>query len=142
MGGCINIHCRLFLKPASGGVYIKGGTTAAKPAVDTAKHHKGRESLLQRDCEQWLQLHGIEYLHISPMGREKKGWPDLTFAVNGQAVGVELKTATGKLSEDQEDCHARLRANGWEVAVCRSLGEMRELVERLDYGDDYKENKR
>ena len=86
------------------------------------------EAALQTACEQWLRFHGIEYLHLSYRAREKRGWCDLTFAVHGIPYGIELKTATGKVTQDQADCHARLRLNGWTVAVCRSLDEFRNVV--------------
>jgi hypothetical protein len=84
----------------------------------------GREAELQRACEQWLMQHGIEYLHLSPRAREHRGWPDLTYCLpGGIACAVELKSANGTVSEDQAACLARMEANGWRVAVIRSLAE-------------------
>jgi len=103
--------------------------------LETAVEARGRgearrEADLQRAAEQWLSLQGIWFLHLSPRAREKAGWPDLVFAVAGRPVAIELKSATGQLSEVQEYCLARLRQNGWQTAVCRSLDEVRRVVER------------
>lgn len=97
----------------------------------TGKDCRCRESDLQRDCEAWLRFRGIEYLHLSPMAREKRGWPDLVFAVAGRPVAVELKTARGRVSQAQEECHVRLTTDGWIVRVCRSVQEMRDVVDQL-----------
>jgi len=92
-------------------------------AAGRVKPRVTRESRLQAACEAWLASHGIEYLHLSPRAREKRGWPDLAFALGGRACAVELKSATGQLSQYQTELLDRLAGNGWRVAVCRELGE-------------------
>ena len=84
------------------------------------KADKNAERQLQKLCEQELSRRNVEYLHLSYRAREKKGWPDLTFAWEGKPYAVELKAADGKLSEDQEACLARMKDNGWIVMVLRS----------------------
>jgi len=79
---------------------------------------------LQTACEQWLRQHDVEYLHLSPRAREHRGWPDLTFALRGMPCAVELKGPGGVVSADQAACLERLAANGWRVAVLRSLPEV------------------
>lgn len=71
---------------------------------------------------------------------QRKGCPDLMLAVPafertldeaianaGKAVShalfLELKTPTGRLSPEQEAYHEALRAQGYRVAVCRSLDD-------------------
>lgn len=93
-----------------------------RPA-EGGKDCHSRESVLQKAAEQWLSLHNIEYLHLSPRASGKKGWPGLTFAVAGLACAVEFKSATGQLSRDQIECMGNLAGNGWRVAVCRELSE-------------------
>lgn len=78
------------------------------------------ERQLQKLCEQELSRRNVEYLHLSYRAREKKGWPDLTFAWKGKPYAVELKSQIGKLSEEQAHCLARMKENGWEVMVLRS----------------------
>jgi len=78
------------------------------------------ERALQRLCEQELTFRGIIYLHLSFRAREKVGWPDLTFALQGIPYVVELKTASGSLTKDQTHILADLKANGWRTHVIRS----------------------
>lgn len=87
------------------------------------------ESALQKLCESELRRRGIAFLHLSPRAREKAGWPDLTFAVYGRAIAVELKTSLGQLSEDQQRLHRELAASGWDVRVIRSYEAFRAIVE-------------
>ncbi len=78
---------------------------------------------LQHKCEQYLQLHQVVYLHLSPRAREKEGWPDLVFMFNRIPYAIELKTATGKLTTAQEELLEQMREQGWMVAVCRSFAD-------------------
>ena len=86
------------------------------------------EKDLLKLCEGYLGQCEIEYLHLSFRAREKAGWPDLTFALHGVPYAVELKSATGKLSAEQERLLSRLQANGWQVRVIRSFGEFHRLI--------------
>lgn len=52
------------------------------------------------------------------------GVPDILVVHNGQILGVELKTAKGRVSYVQQLAHARLRAAGAYVVTCRSLAEV------------------
>lgn len=99
------------------------------PQEITDKHAVKLERDLQRQCETYLTRHAIEYLHISHRAREKKGWPDLTFSVDGTPMAIELKTATGTLSDDQVRVLAAMRRNGWSVHVVRSYQEFVLVVE-------------
>ena len=110
-----------------------------EPGAQT-KEDLRRESELQRDCENELSQRGIEYLHLSIKARERKGWPDLVFCLPDyapadwefrylpQAFAVELKTATGRLSDDQRRVLARMQANGWLVRVVRTFEDFRALI--------------
>ena len=86
------------------------------------------EKKLQRLCEQELSRRGIEYIHLSFRAREKRGYPDLTFAFNGIPVAVELKSATGKLSPDQVKVLQRMERNGWRTYLVRSFKQFQELL--------------
>lgn len=52
----------------------------------------------------------------------RPGWPDLQFLIDGQTKFIELKTDTGRLSDDQKRIHAAMAPG--TVAVCRSLDEV------------------
>lgn len=95
----------------------------AKSGEKQNAHDKASEKVLQGLCDSALSLRSIEGLHLSYKAREKKGWPDLVFAINGQAIAVELKVGKNKLSEDQERVRAALVANGWHYYVVRTYDE-------------------
>lgn len=100
------------------------GLQTAPPATSTTKNKP--EKQLQRDCENWLRLKGYEFLHLSPRAREKIGWPDLVWpdpARRGQFCCAELKTATGQLSEEQENVLRNLAKCGARIGIIRSLQE-------------------
>lgn len=80
------------------------------------------ERELQRLCELELSRRGIPFLHLSPRAREKVGWPDLTFALppSGRFVAVELKTGTGRLTDEQSEMLLRLERCGALASVVRS----------------------
>ena len=67
-------------------------------------------------------------------GRRRKsrgciaGIPDLQVAWNGKVVFIELKTKTGALSSEQRALHARLKAAGFCIAVCRSLDDVLDFL--------------
>ncbi|MCG4273917.1 VRR-NUC domain-containing protein [Acetobacter senegalensis] len=71
-------------------------------------------------------------------GRRRKergclpGWPDMGIVWNSRTYYIELKTATGRLNPAQKACHARLRAAGAPVAVCRSLEDVLYFLETHD----------
>lgn len=92
------------------------------------KKTRFRESELQKACETWLRYHGVTYLHLSPMAREKIGWPDLVFCYGKKPFAVELKTATGKVTERQLEMLSGLAKDGWNVAVIRSQAAFVEFV--------------
>ena len=92
------------------------------------KHEAQEEAPLQRLCEQELSRRGIVYLHLSFRAREKIGWPDLTFVISGCPYAVELKTATGKLSEAQAWTLGRMKENGWSCHVCRSFDQFQTIL--------------
>lgn len=110
------------------------------------------ESAIQRDIVRTLRLalpHGwiVQATANKPRSRiagaiEKgmgavAGWPDL--AIYGALVTecdgcaregerpfagfMEVKTETGRLSEEQRACHDRLTENGFRVAVVRSVAD-------------------
>lgn len=65
------------------------------------------------------------------------GVPDILIVANGRAYWVEIKTATGRLSDDQKATIARLESNGARVCVCRSIDDVRQAL--ADWGIPTKE---
>jgi len=112
---------------------LGGGSSRAGAAPDAideppSKVAIAHENALQRLCELELNRRGIKYLHLSYRAREKAGWPDLTFALPGRPMAVELKTATGKPSNVQIEMLSSMKANGWETYVLRELEVFIELL--------------
>jgi len=119
------------------GVWPTTDTAAQPPVPRPTKHEVKAEKDLQRQCEQELHRRGIEYLHLSPMAREKKGWPDLTFAwrlnlIMGIPIAVELKAPAGTLSDDQVKVLTNMKANGWYVYVIRDMAVFVDLLNGMD----------
>lgn len=101
------------------------------------------EATLQTHCFAWFQnnfpeLNGLLYhnynnprnaiagARLKSQGLTK-GIPDLSLAVD-KLLYIELKTEKGILSSDQERIHSQLRKAGFQVAICRSLGEFKNSV--------------
>lgn len=63
-----------------------------------------------------------------------KGSPDLVGALDGRAFCLELKSATGSLSEDQKIWHRAARRRGVFVATVRDVAEAVEAVSRARAG--------
>ena len=103
--------------------------------TEQTKADEKQEKQLQTTCENLLRLRGIEYLHLSFRAREKCGWPDLVFALPqgddrpGIPMAVELKTARGRLSDDQVKVLTRMQANGWCVRIIRSFEDFKRLLD-------------
>lgn len=105
-----------------------------KVGVTTREAHEIREARTERELQKQisnlLRLHGIWFAQ-SRFDRKTTnvvGTPDFLFSVvtaAGYSVPVawEIKTATGRLGEDQERCHAAMRKNGWRVEVIRSYDD-------------------
>ena len=79
------------------------------------KHHKVNGVKLW-----WIKVHG------GPL--QRAGTPDLLLCLNGQFVGVEVKTDDGKVSRIQKHTMKQINdANGW-TCVCRSVEELDRIV--------------
>jgi hypothetical protein len=57
----------------------------------------------------------------------KKGVPDIIVIKAGKFIGLEVKSATGKQSDDQKLFEARLVNNGGTYYVVRSLEEVKQI---------------
>lgn len=61
----------------------------------------------------------------------KPGVPDLLLPIERHGyngLAIEMKTATGTTTPDQDRWLATLRENGWEIHVCRSAEESRQAI--------------
>lgn len=79
----------------------------------------------------WLKSENLEYIHARTDCEStiESGWPDITVIhTRLPALLIELKTEKGKLSQDQDDVHSRLRSKGYRVHVIRRIEDAYELV--------------
>lgn len=108
------------------------------------------EHFIQCQCVQWFRTQHprkmilsipnggsrFNILHAMRLQREglTAGVPDLfipegsnnNFLLRG--LFVEMKSATGRMSKDQMEMGKKLKARGYAVEVCRSLGEFINIV--------------
>lgn len=69
-------------------------------------------------------------VHGGPM--MMAGLPDLIVCYKGRYIGLEVKTATGKVSKVQELIHRKIRAAGGYCAVVRSVDEATSWLDDID----------
>lgn len=62
--------------------------------------------------------------HGSYVRYGSKGAPDIIVVANGKMIGIEVKTISGKLSDDQEAFGEALKAAGGIYIVARSLDDV------------------
>ena len=73
-----------------------------------------REKEAQKEISQFLRISGIEFI-CPPMNRRSalpEGWPDMTFARNGVAIALEVKTNGNTARKSQKARHEAMKANG------------------------------
>jgi hypothetical protein len=100
----------------------KGAAGRTKEECESKAFEKV-EREIHNQISSYLNLHRIVYCHARTdrASRMTVGWPDFTFAMEGNAVAVEVKTTSGKVSREQYLMHEQMRDNGWAVMVVRSL---------------------
>lgn len=100
----------------------------------TKKQEDQAEKDLHKQVVDYLEQHrGIKVGHAR-MDRKSTytvGWPDLSFSVNGKACAIELKVGKNDLSTEQYLCISDMQKNGCNVAVARSLEEVKAFLERM-----------
>jgi hypothetical protein len=117
-----------------------------------------KESNLQRAVIKWLRLHRVEHWRM-PLGavlhqaggkmiykkNPLKGFPDLAGLVTrgphrGRLWVIELKSANGRLSNEQKEWAERLKNGGAAYAVVKSLTDLTDFflnigeIERRNFG--------
>lgn len=113
------------------------------------KKPKHEEDDLQRACVCWFDLEYPQYrlrLHHSPNGGKRNaieaakfkqmgvraGFPDLILLIPNKLYpfcGIELKTKTGRQSENQKEYQKEFESIGAKYVVVRSLEEFIEVVD-------------
>lgn len=108
----------------------KAGMTAEEA---TEKQIAKSERDLQNQIASWLSLNNIWFTRSAMNKRTTNtvGTPDFLLAVNGRAIGLEVKFGAGKLRPEQENAITAMSKNGWCVAVVRSLPEVIEFIKEV-----------
>lgn len=104
------------------------------PEEFQARIKAGEEKELQRDAEAYLRsAKGIRWVYHERDSRgNKAGTPDLIFSFMGKPCAVELKTEVGKLSDAQDRTQEEMKWDGWHVATCRSIPELKAFLATLE----------
>lgn len=101
-----------------------------------ASRHKNPETLIQDEIRDWLNLRGIFVRRMQVGGmivgsrmvenRTMKGFPDLwgVLGRTGRMFVIEVKTPTGKVTEDQIKWLTDLSEKGVVTIVARSLKDV------------------
>ena len=74
-----------------------------------------------------LRVMGWGVIETYQVGRLIPGFPDAMACRDGVAIGVEIKSAKGKLTDDERDFAL---AHDWEIVVVRSVEDCQKLTER------------
>ena len=102
---------------------------------------KRTESMIQRACLDWLAMfknqNDIVFFRANSgafktaQGRYVKtgtpGLADICVIFDGTFYGVEVKTATGKMSEAQNRFKEDIEAAGGRYVLCRSVGDLKKV---------------
>lgn len=88
----------------------------------------------QKDCEVFPTLTGGMYNPKTKSYRPtmtRAGTPDLLVCYRGRFVGLEVKTAKGRLSDKQKLMIDAIEASGGVAAVVRSIEDVRKVLDGI-----------
>ena len=89
---------------------------------------------LERSIENALirEARAADVLCLKLAPASLRGWPDRTLLSDGRVIFVETKRPKGgRLSEHQKFWKVLLEEQGFEVFICSTTEQAREIVERL-----------
>lgn len=78
-----------------------------------------REAIIQRQIIEYIERLGFYVVKIIQCN--KNGFPDLMVLIAGSAIFIEVKSATGKVSELQKYRHKQLSELGYPIIITSSL---------------------
>ena len=58
----------------------------------------------------------------------RRGWPDIEIFWQGKGIFIELKSAKGRVGPEQKQVMLELTTHGMLCVICRSLGEVADLL--------------
>ena len=105
----------------------------ALPDTDDDTPDDGPESVLAGKIGTWARDNGYPILSFrqsrKAQGFIPAGWPDIELKLpNGRAVSLELKSATGRMKQEQKDMKLRFMALGHEIYTVKSWKRFLEIV--------------
>lgn len=116
-----------------------GGTKRRPPAAPGKEADLLRsvlKALAARRVFCWRNNSGVTVLGVGKSKRVIRGAPagspDILGVIpgsDGSLFGLELKTATGRVTDTQRDWHERAKAQGVRVAVARGVSEALQIVD-------------
>ena len=94
----------------------------------------GPESRLQRKIEAWSRDWGRPCLSLRQSPHAKRllpaGWPDICLICpGGKVIFIELKSGSGRLSDEQKRLRLQFMALGHEIHEVRSFKRFLEVVQ-------------
>jgi len=94
---------------------------------------RGQEAQLQKIIANFLNLREI-YFEVDRMDKRprSKGRPDFRVCYRGRWIGIECKADGGKLSTEQGQALAKIRANGGVTIVAFGLPTVIEALRQID----------
>lgn len=115
------------------------GKAGATIEEATAKEDLRLERELQSQISQFLSLRSITFIN-PPFGKKSQlpvGFPDFSFVWSGmpgqhvRPICIEAKGPVTKVTKEQYAMHERLRSEGWEVYIVRSVAEVKSILDNL-----------
>lgn len=127
-GGVIPAHILRLMPKEDREPLGKAGWT---PEECNTKADAKLEREIQNKIAGLLSIRDIEFgrQRMDKKSTMVEGWPDFVFAIAGTPIAFEVKTATGKQTEEQKKVQARMERNGWKYYLVRSVKEAKEIVD-------------
>ena len=99
----------------------------------TPEADEGPESKLQAKIVAWAREWGHPCLSFRQSRQAKgfitPGWPDITLLLKGEILFIELKSKSGRLSQEQKDMAIMFQHLGFDINEVRSYKRFLEIVQ-------------
>jgi VRR-NUC domain len=110
------------MSPADRKELGKAGRTAAE-CIERAEARTERAA--QKLFGSWLSLRSVYFIQARSDKRStiRVGHPDFSIFHAGKVMFIEMKSPSGQLSQEQNECRLGLSRQGFTVAVARGAAE-------------------
>lgn len=136
-------------KPRTKSSFKKSGLGKKKPRQRFLKDGTVKEAIIQADILRWLKSTGLLFwrsnsgslfLHGRHINLGPLGCADISVVVPplGRFVGLEVKSANGKIRKDQVVYAAGLTAQGGAYFIVRSVQEAKDAVAQVLGEEEWK----